>query len=243
MSEANPNRRPNRLRTALMITIPAVALLIVAAFFGPRIYAANQNSEADAAPAVSIATAAPTPGTTGTPASAEELSGAWTTQPGSYAGYRVDEVLNGADVTVTGRTEQVAAEVQVDRAMLTSARITVDMASISTDSSRCDNYFRSTALQTGQFPQATFASPAPVDVAALTTGQTSRVQVPGELTIHGVTRPVTLDLQAAHADGRVEVAGAAPITFADFGVTAPDLGFVKVEPAGQIEFSLQLTRA
>ncbi|OYO00322.1 polyisoprenoid-binding protein YceI [Propionibacteriaceae bacterium ES.041] len=241
MSESHPNRR--RSRTALLIGLPLLVVLLLAVIIGPRIYAASENSNAEAAPAVSLASPTVAPdAATGTPASVEALSGRWTAQQGSYAGYRVDEVLNGADVTVTGRTEQVTAEVQVDRTQLTSARITVDMASISTDSSRRDNYFRSTALQTDRFPQATFASTTPVDVAAMTSGGTSRVQVPGELTIHGVTRPVTLELQAAHADGRVQVAGTAPITFADFGVTPPDLGFVKVEPTGQIEFSLQLAR-
>ncbi len=33
-----------------------------------------------------------------------------------------------------------------------------------------------------------------------------------------------------------------PITFADFGVEAPSLGFVKVEPQGFVEFELNLTK-
>ncbi len=31
-------------------------------------------------------------------------------------------------------------------------------------------------------------------------------------------------------------------SFADFGVTAPDLGFVRVDDAGSVEFSLELAR-
>jgi hypothetical protein len=38
----------------------------------------------------------------------------------------------------------------------------------------------------------------------------------------------------------VQVIGSVPVTFADFGVEAPSLGFVTVEDEGSIEFSLQL---
>jgi len=38
----------------------------------------------------------------------------------------------------------------------------------------------------------------------------------------------------------VEVAGQIPITLTDFGLTAPDLGWVVVEPTGAIEVRLVL---
>lgn len=38
----------------------------------------------------------------------------------------------------------------------------------------------------------------------------------------------------------MQVIGSIPITFADFDVEAPSLGFVTVEDEGSIEFSLQL---
>lgn len=246
MPESHSNHPTRRLRTALLIGIPILIVLILAAIIGPRVYAASENSKAEAAPTVSLpvqpSADGSTPATTGSPAPTTTLSGQWTAQPGSYAGYRVAEVLNGADVTVTGRTEKVTAEVQVSETQLTSARITVDMASVATDSTRRDNYFRQSALQTDQYPQASFVSTGAVDLATLNSGTPAQFRVPGELTIHGVTRPVTLDLQAALSGDRVQLAGSAPLTFADYQVTAPDLGFVKVESAGQIEFSLALAR-
>ncbi|PGM32354.1 polyisoprenoid-binding protein, partial [Bacillus cereus] len=33
-----------------------------------------------------------------------------------------------------------------------------------------------------------------------------------------------------------------PITFADYGVQAPDLGFVPVDDDGAVEFSVELAR-
>ena len=39
----------------------------------------------------------------------------------------------------------------------------------------------------------------------------------------------------------VDASGSIPLTFADFGIEAPDLGFVSVEDQGSVEFLLHLT--
>jgi polyisoprenoid-binding protein YceI len=71
-----------------------------------------------------------------------DTDGVWTVTDGSTAGYRVDEVLNGADVTVAGTTGRVTGTVEVAAGELTAAQVTVDVASITTDSGRRDAYFR-----------------------------------------------------------------------------------------------------
>nr|WP_245542796.1 hypothetical protein [Pseudoclavibacter soli] len=56
-----------------------------------------------------------------------------------------------------------------------------------------------------------------------------------------------MDARVARHDGRRSPsrgrAGSIPITFADFGVTAPSLGFVSVEDHGEVEFLLNLAQA
>jgi hypothetical protein len=67
-----------------------------------------------------------------------------------------------------------------------------------------------------------------------------------------VTVPVTGDLTAQRSrcgsswpsSGRRPVCRrlrSIPLTFADFGIEAPDLGFVSVEDQGSVEFLLRLT--
>ncbi|WP_093182258.1 YceI family protein [Sanguibacter gelidistatuariae] len=70
---------------------------------------------------------------------------------GSQAGYRVAEVLYGQDVTVVGRTDDVTGTVTVEQGRLTAASVTVDMTTVTTDSSDRDDHFLS-FLRTGQFP-------------------------------------------------------------------------------------------
>ncbi|GAA1762741.1 YceI family protein [Agromyces humatus] len=227
----------------ITISIVAGALVLgaTAAVAGPIIYRDLIVGEADAAPSV---TAAPSStNDTGAHTGASDLSGDWAVTEGSFSGYRVDEVLNGTDVTVTGRTSDVTGTLTVDELTLTSASLEVDVASIATDSGNRDEYFRSNAMRTGEFPTATFVLTEPVAVdAAPTVGEVQTVQATGELTLAGVTRTVTVDLEAVLNGADGQVAGSIPITFADFGVEAPNLGFVSVEPDGFVEFSLVITR-
>ncbi|WP_432561464.1 YceI family protein [Kineococcus sp. SYSU DK003] len=234
--------RPRR-RTGLWITLGVlVVLLVVAAFIGPRIYASIENEDA-AAPLV---TAAATPSATASQAATDaSLDGAWAIAPGATAGYRVAEVLNGQDVTVTGRTDQVTGGLAVAGGELTEGTVSVDLASVTTDSGRRDDQFRGEdIMDVEQFPTADFALTRPVPLGGLDVGSTIAVQLVGTLTLKGTTRDVTVPATVERtAQDAVTVTGAADVTWSDYGVQAPDLGFVSVEDAGTIEFTFAATPA
>lgn len=231
-----------RTRTIVLVSAIAVLVLgVIAWFVVPQLYAASQP---EAAPPPTVA--APTP-STDPPVTESGQSGSfagdWQIGEGSFAGYRVDEVLNGADVTVTGRTEQVSGSVTTTEDSVTAATIEVDVASIATDNPTRDEYFTSTALETDLYPTATFelTETATTD-ATIQPGTVTTIELVGDLTMHGVAQPVTLQAEVAITDSGAQVAGSIPITFADYDVEAPSLGFVEVEDTGFVEFSLQLAR-
>ncbi|MBE1877376.1 YceI family protein [Myceligenerans pegani] len=218
-------------KVAIGVGAAVVAVGVVAGIYGPGLYADWASEAADDEPTLEASMEALS--------DTEAVEGTWTVGDGSFAGYRVDEVLQGADVTVTGRTEEVTGDVTVADGAITAAGIEVDMASVATDEARRDEYFRDQAMEVGTYPTALFELTAP---AELEPGATA-VELTGDLTIHGVTQPATVEAEVAGdaaGGGPVQVIGSVPITFADFGVEAPDLGFVSVEDEGSIEFSLQL---
>jgi polyisoprenoid-binding protein YceI len=224
-----------RKRTKVIIGISAGVVVVAAAavIAGPVIYANTVNGQAAAAPSLSASSS----GTL----DAEDADGTWTSTSSSYAGYRVHEVLQGNDVDVVGRTKDVEGTAVVDGGSLTKATVTVQVAKISTPESARDEYFRSTALQTDEYPTATFELTEPVDVTKALDGSTQDVTLTGTMDLHGVEKPVTADAQVAVGKGgTVQVAGTVPITFADYGVEAPSLGFVTVDGTGSVEFSLDL---
>ncbi|SDF63266.1 YceI-like domain-containing protein [Blastococcus aurantiacus] len=209
-----------------------LALLVLGLIGGPLIYAAMEE---DAPPARTVE--AQPEGVALTP----ETDGTWTVAAGSSAGYRVDEVLNGADVTVAGTTDQVTGQVVVEGGDLSSAEVTVDIASVTTDSSRRDGYFRDNVMDVGTYPTATFVVTGPVDLPELT-GTPVTVPVTGELTVKGTAREVQAELSVVRTPEGVDVSGSVPLVFADHGVEAPNLGFVRVEDRGAVEFLLRLAR-
>lgn len=237
-THGHPVVPPEHRRRWLMGTVVVVVVAVSAIVGGPWLYA--RVIMPDPREALTLSTPAAT-----TPAqvpASEDIDGSWQIGEGSQAGYRLGEVLSGEQVTVVGRTDKVLGSVVVAGGALTQAEIVVDTASIATDESARDAYFRR-ALDTTTYPQAVFTLAEPADVSAVgTTTEAVAVQAAGTLTFHGVTHPVTVDLQVRRTVDGVEVAGQVPITLSDFGLEAPDLGFVTVEPTGSVELLLVLTR-
>lgn len=204
----------------LIIAIVAVVVVVAAVFGGTALYAKIQNDRAPEELGLSTPTteASTEPGTS-TTTEAADLAGDWTVSDGSQAGYRVDEVLNGQDVTVVGRTDDVDGTLTIDGTELTTADVTVSMTTVATDNSNRDSQFLS-ILKTDQNPTSTFTLTEPVDISAITSGVAS-VEAVGDLTIAGVTQSVTVALEAQTTADGVEVSGSIPVTFSDFDVDAP----------------------
>jgi polyisoprenoid-binding protein YceI len=231
------------MRTSSKVWIGVVAGVVVvgviAAVAGPYVYRDLISGPPAAVPTVAL-TADPEAKTT---LDTSDLSGDWKVGASSFAGYRVREVLNGVDVTVTGRTEKVTGSLTVAGLTLTAAKVSVDVGSIATDEQARDAYFRSTALQTDKFPEATFVLTQPVTATGTPeAGKAQTLTATGDLTLHGVTKQVAIDLQVALDGDGGQLSGSIPITFADFGVDAPSLGFVTVEKTGSVEFLLNLEK-
>jgi len=231
-------------RRTWYITGGAVAVLAVGAIAGPLVYAATQEDAAPARTVEAQPSSAPTSGaaaseTSVAPVAGDPVDGTWTISPGSSAGYRVDEVLNGADVTVAGTTDQVSGQLQIAGGDVMGGEVVVDMASVTTDSDRRDSYFRDNVMDVAANPTGTFRFTTPVDLPELT-GQPVTVPVAGEMTLAGVTQPVQTQLSVVRTATGVEASGSVPITFSDFGVDAPNLGFVSVEDSGAVEFFVVL---
>jgi polyisoprenoid-binding protein YceI len=189
------------------------------------------------------------------PASARIASfdptGRWVIRPGSEAGYRVREKLARlpAASEAVGRTEIVSGAFTVTgddgRYAVTSIEVDVDMASLTSDSPRRDETLRERGLETDSFPTASFMSPGPVEIPAdLRSGNAMDFRIDGALTIHGVTRQVSIPIRAQLRSEVLEVVGSLTMHMADFGIEPPNVAnIVSVDPTGTMEFRLVLEKA
>lgn len=162
---------------------------------------------------------------------------------GTFAGFRIKENLSGiGSTTAVGRTGDVTGTMTIDGTTLTAATFEVDLTSITTNESRRNNKVQQ-ALETSQFPTATFTLTSPVDLGADAKDGVT-VQATGDLTIHGVTKSVTIPLSAAVKGDTVVVTGSLDLTFADYGVEVPTSPIVvSADDHGQLELQLLLKKS
>ena len=163
----------------------------------------------------------------------------------SWVGYRVDETLAGNRAnTAVGRTPDVAGSLVMAGTQITSVEVTANVQTLQSDDNRRDGQLHRQALQTDQFPEATFKLTTPIDLGSMPTdGQTISVTATGELTLHGVTRTVQVPIEARLSGAVVTVAGSIAIQFADYGIDTPSSFIVlSVEDHGTMEFQLHFRK-
>ena len=172
--------------------------------------------------------------------------GEWVVAPAGdgFVGYRIRERLGAisAPNDVVGRSHNVSGTVVIAGGALTAAQVTVDMTMLRTDMEPRDGRMRDDGLETLRFPTATFKLTRPVALSGVSGGRVVSLKLPGELTLHGVTRPVDFPLQARWDDAIIQVAGSLPVRRADYGLQVPSLVGFRIQDQGVVELELTLIR-
>ncbi len=246
--------QPASSRRGPVLAVIAIILLAVAIggawylFFrpaGPAPVSLGSGAPTVTAPAAEPTGAQETAGptaaaTAGAPGSSQDtaagggISGTWTVDPsvgsfddfsGSFVGYRVKETLASIGATeAVGRTPAVTGSMTVDGSTITAAEFTADLTGLRSDNDRRDGQLRRQALETDQFPTASFNLTSPMDLGSEPAeGATVEATATGDLTLHGVTKSVEIPLQARLEGGVVTVAGSLPIAFADYAIAKPEI--------------------
>lgn len=219
-------------------SVPALSL-------APTAPDASATTEPGVSPTADQGTSAPVEAT---PAG---VAGTWTVGDGSVVGYRVREQLGGvtALTDAVGRTSAItgSATIEPDGAgvRVTAASFEADLTQLTSDDGRRDNRIRSIGAETNRFPTASFILTGTVSVGAeALAGATVDVALPGDLTIHGVTKSVTIQGQARLNGDRIEIVAALTFPFSDFGMTPPSIaGFVQVQDDATLEVLVSLARS
>src|SRR5438067_2701125 len=159
-----------------------------------------------------------------------DLAGTWTVADGSVAGYRVREKLAQlpAPSDAVGRSGAVTGQVTIaDRGgaySAANATFTVDVSQLKSDKGQRDNKIRSIGLETDKYPQATFAAAGPISIPDdAVNGKAVTVQADGDLSLHGVTKKVSIPLQVQRDGAQIKVVGNYQFPWYDFGTSATSI--------------------
>jgi polyisoprenoid-binding protein YceI len=182
------------------------------------------------------------------PASPGRLDGTWRVRGGgaSFVGYRVREQLAfvSAPNDAVGRTTAVSGTLRIAGNRVEAVSVQADLRELTSDESRRDNAIRMRGLESERFPTASFELSAPIVLpAAPARGQRVTMAGQGRLTVHGVTREVTIPLQGRRDGDTIQLAGQLPVHMSDYGIQPPQFGpVVFIEDNATIELRLVFER-
>ena len=199
------------------------------------------------APAAAPA-AADSPSPTASASAAPAASGsAWTVSDASKATVRVREQLVGVNapsdavLAVTGAKGSFTPS--ADGGFSSDSQVSFALSTLKSDQSQRDNFIKQDTLRVSQFPTAIFV---PVKASGLTSPLPASgafsFTLSGKLTIHGVTKDVTFDVQAKRDGASLTATATADpaLKFEDFGMKAPSVPFRVVSVVDEIRLTVDL---
>ena len=145
------------------------------------------------------------------------------------ARYRVREQLANlpAPIDAIGKTQQVSGAIVLDKSgkvVPAQSKITINLASLTSDESRRDGFIQRRTLQTSQFPNAIFTVTEVTGLpAALPNEGDHTFMLTGDLTIKDVTKPVSWDVTASFSPQEVTGSANTSITFEQFELDKPSV--------------------
>ncbi len=172
------------------------------------------------------------------------IDGTWKVTSGSAVGYRVKEVLQGQETEGVGRTNSITGTLTIQGTTVTAAELTADLTTLKSDSARRDDQVQTRILETAKFPNAVIKLLAPIQLDGVPANKVELSKTAKiALTLHGVTKEISVEVGARRNGDNLEITGAIKIVFADYGITNPSLPpLVTTDPEGLLEFLIVFGR-
>lgn len=177
-----------------------------------------------------------------------DINGTWTidSTKENFAGYRVQEELARVGATTAvGRTSAVTGTATIADHQVQAVVVTADLTKLRSDSDRRDGQLRTQGIETGRFPTATFTLDTAQGIPeGLAQGQAVTTTITGTLELHGVTKEISMPVEAQVVDGVLVIVGDTVIQFADYDITAPSaVSVLSIGEEAVLELQLFLTKS
>jgi polyisoprenoid-binding protein YceI len=116
------------------------------------------------------------------------------------------------------------------------------MTTVRSDEPKRDAQFESRIMDVINYPTATFVLSSPITLPPTSTTTPTTNTASGELTLRGITKPVSVSVVGEVRDGRIVVTGELTVTFSDWEIPNPSIPGISTEDFGILEFQLVLER-
>jgi polyisoprenoid-binding protein YceI len=211
----------------------AVALIFAGGAAGWWFFVREDNELATNAPEVPADLVA---GGEATPQSGDSLAFTIISER-SEAAYFADEKLaslplpstaKGSTTAITG-TFYLTEDGDLDPSQ--ESKFIVDLTTLKSDKDMRDRRVQNDALQTAQFPTATFVATRVTGYdPSIPEGEEQTMQLTGMMDLHGVQKELTWEVKARKEGNVITALATVKFLYADFNITPPNIaGFVSVE--------------
>ena len=168
---------------------------------------------------------------------------------GSAARYRVREQLMGHDFPndAVGETKSLAGTIAFDangKVIRDDSKFTLEAGTFVSDQNRRDGYVRKRLLESDDYPTITFV---PTEVRGvklpMPKSGAAQIQILGDLTVHGVTRPTTWNGNVQFNDAGLSGSATTTFTFEDIQLDQPRVPvLLSVADSIKLEIDFNLVR-
>ena len=168
---------------------------------------------------------------------------------GSSARYRVREQLMGHDFPndAVGETKSLTGAIAFDangKVIRDESRFTLDAGTFVSDQNRRDGYVRNRLLESEDYPTISLV---PTEIRGvklpLPKSGTAQIQMLGDLTVHGVTRPTTWNGTVQFNNAGVTGSASTVFTFEDIQMEQPRVPvLLSVADSIKLEIDFNLVR-
>lgn len=152
-----------------------------------------------------------------------------------------EELANVGANTAVGTTNTIQGAFLFDAEgnPIPCSTIYVDVRTFTSDSSRRDNFLRGNTLQSDQFPLAEFMVTSVEDFTVPADGAETTFTLIGNLTLHGVTKPMAWTVTASRDGSTLTGSASTEFDMTDFDIEKPIVGSVlSIEDTIQLEIDL-----
>jgi len=166
---------------------------------------------------------------------------------GNEARYRVREQLAGVDFPndAVGVTKDITGGIVLDErgnVAPAESKLVVDITTLKSDKERRDRFIQRRTLQTDSFPTVVLVPTALEGLPRpLPSAGPLAFELVGDLTVHGVTRSTTWQVNATAEGGGFSGTATTTFGFSDFGLTKPSVAVVlTVADSIRLEYDFRL---
>jgi polyisoprenoid-binding protein YceI len=170
----------------------------------------------------------------------------------TFAGFRINEHFDVGSHTAVVRSPKVSGTLSLSGTQVSGVTVTVDLSELQSFDKQPPGVpgvgnrvgsLQSEGLEIERFPDAKFVETGAITLPnAPKVGQEIDTNAAGKLTLHGVTKDVTIPIKARWNGALIDVNGSLPVKLSDYSITAPQRPFVTVGGNGTLEFDLTFTK-